>query len=238
MTAASRGDGWWAVIGIFTWRRSVRIQLTCRPRSHTATNTGGDQVAAGTVLVFPRQRTGLLSARRILQRSLARSAGDDSEVSSKMSSFKINCAALTCVMLVGGCVQPPLGPTVPVMPAPNKSFDAFRSDQAVCMDYASQQVNGGVQAANNQQVLTGVAGTVLGAGLGAALGGGRGAAVGAAYGAGAGTLYGAGGAQQAQMSLQQRYDLNYAQCMYGHGDQVPGFEPEPTYSIPAGRYYR
>ena len=142
-----------------------------------------------------------------------------------MSSFKINGAALTAVLLFGGCVAPPLGPTIPVMPAPNKPFEVFRDDQAICMDYANQQVAGGAQQANNQQVLTGVAGTVLGAGLGAAIGGGRGAAIGAAYGAVGGTMVGAGGAQQAQMSLQQRYDLAYAQCMYSRGNQVPGFEP-------------
>jgi hypothetical protein len=27
------------------------------------------------------------------------------------------------------------------------------------------------------------------------------------------------------MSLQQRYDLAYAQCMYTRGNQVPGFMP-------------
>jgi hypothetical protein len=29
------------------------------------------------------------------------------------------------------------------------------------------------------------------------------------------------------MSLQQRYDLAYAQCMYARGNQVPGFAPPP-----------
>ncbi len=151
-----------------------------------------------------------------------------------MSSIKINHAVLMGVLLLGGCVQPPMGPTIAVMPAPHKPFDVFQNDQLVCKDYANQQVAGGAQQANNQQVLTGVAGTVLGAGLGAAIGGGRGAAIGAASGATAGTLYGAGGAQYAQMSLQQQYDLAYAQCMYGHGNQVPGFAP--AYSSPPPRY--
>lgn len=142
-----------------------------------------------------------------------------------MSSVKFNYAALTAVLLLAGCVAPPMGPTVAVMPAPNKPFDVFREDQAVCMDYANQQVAGGAQQANNQQVGTAVVGTVLGAGLGAAVGGGRGAAIGAAEGAVAGTVVGAGGAQYAQMSLQQRYDMVYSQCMYGRGNQVPGFAP-------------
>jgi hypothetical protein len=142
-----------------------------------------------------------------------------------MPSLKFNCVALSAVLLVGGCVAPPMGPSIPVMPSPNKPFEVFRDDQAICMNYAGQQTSGDAQQANNQQVLTGVAGTILGAGLGAAVGGGRGAAVGAAYGAMGGTVIGAGGAQRAQMGLQQRYDLAYAQCMYSRGNQVPGFAP-------------
>lgn len=133
--------------------------------------------------------------------------------------------ALGVLVLLCGCVTPPLSATIPVMPAPNKPFEVFRADQAMCMDYANQQVASGALQANNQQVLTGVAATVLGAGLGAALGGGRGAAIGAAEGATVGAVAGFGPAQIAQMSLQQRYDMFYAQCMYAHGDQVPGFGP-------------
>jgi outer membrane lipoprotein SlyB len=144
-----------------------------------------------------------------------------------MASLKTTTAALTALLLLDGCVQQPLGPSVQVMPAPGKPFDVFQQDQAQCKGYADQQTAGGAQQANNQQVLTGVAGTVLGAGLGAAIGGGRGAAIGAASGATAGTLYGAAPAQYAQMSLQQQYDAAYSQCMYAHGDQVPGYQPAP-----------
>lgn len=138
---------------------------------------------------------------------------------------RVVLAALTGALLVAGCVSEPMGPTVQVMPGPNKPFQVFEQDQMVCKQYASQQVAGGAQQANNQQVLTGVVGTALGAGVGAAVGGGRGAAVGAAAGATGGTMVGAGQAQQAQMSLQQRYDIAYSQCMYAHGNQVPGFAP-------------
>jgi uncharacterized protein YcfJ len=134
-------------------------------------------------------------------------------------------ATLLFVLSVTGCVTQPTGPMVQVMPAPNKPFEVFRQDQATCMDYASTQVAGGAQQANNQQVGTAVVGTVLGAGLGAAIGRGRGAAVGAAEGAIVGTAIGATPAQWAQMSLQQRYDSSYAQCMYEHGNQVPGYAP-------------
>jgi hypothetical protein len=151
-----------------------------------------------------------------------------------MASLKTTTAALAALLLLDGCVTPPLGPTVQVMPAPGKPFDVFQQDQAVCKQYADQETAGGAQQANNQQVLTGVVGTVLGAGLGAAVGGGRGAAIGAGAGAVGGTAVGAGPAQYAQMSLQQRYDAAYSQCMYSHGNQVPGYyaAPPPGYAPP------
>lgn len=125
-----------------------------------------------------------------------------------------------------------MGPTVAVMPAPGKSFDAFQTDQAVCKQFASGQVQGGAQAANNQQVGTAVVGTLLGAGLGAAIGGGRGAAIGAGAGALGGTAVGAGPSQRTNYSLQQRYDIAYSQCMYSKGNQVPGYQPGPSYPPP------
>lgn len=155
-----------------------------------------------------------------------------------MASLKTTTAALAALLLLDGCVQQPLGPTVQAMPGPGKPFDVFQQDQATCKDYADQQTAGGAQQANNQQVLTGVVGTALGAGLGAAVGGGRGAAIGAGAGAVAGTAYGVTPAQYAQMNLQQRYDAAYSQCMYGHGNQVPGYyqPPPPGYQPPPPGY--
>src|SRR5208283_120158 len=122
----------------------------------------------------------------------------------------------------------PMGPTIGVMPAPGKPFDVFQTDQAVCKQFASGQVQGGAQQANNQQVGTAVIGTLLGAGLGAAIGGGRGAAIGAGAGALGGTAVGSGPSARAQSSLQQRYDTAYAQCTYSRGKDVPGFQ-SPSY---------
>lgn len=133
--------------------------------------------------------------------------------------------AIAAVLLSSGCVSQPMGPSVAVMPAPNKPFAAFAEDQAVCKEFANGQVAGGANPANTQQIGTAVVGTALGAGLGAAVGGGQGAGVGAATGAIAGTVVGAGPAERAQMTLQQRYDIAYEQCMYAHGNQVPGFAP-------------
>ena len=95
-------------------------------------------------------------------------------------------------LLLSGCAQTPLGPTVQVMPGPGKSFEAFTYDQAGCKQYATDTVAGQAQNANTRAVGAAAIGTVLGAGLGAAIGGGRGAAIGAGSGAVAGTGIGMG----------------------------------------------
>ena len=154
-------------------------------------------------------------------------------------------ASVTVALLLGGCVQQPAGPTVAVMPSPYKPFEVFQQDQAICMAYGKQMTNGQAQAANTQAVGTAVVGTALGAGLGAAVGGGTGAAIGAASGALGGTLVASGPANNAQGSLQQRYDVAYSQCMYAKGNQVPGFgrggppprRPRGYYGPPPGDSY-
>jgi hypothetical protein len=151
-----------------------------------------------------------------------------------MRSLKRPAAVLIPLLLVSACASEPMGPTVAVMPAPGKPFDVFQGDQALCKQYASNEVQGGAQQANNRQVGTAVIGTLLGAGLGAAVGGGRGAAIGAGAGAVGGTAVGAGPSAQAQYSLQQRYDLAYSQCMYSRGNQVPGFVPSYPPPPPPG----
>src|SRR5215472_6492517 len=131
-------------------------------------------------------------------------------------------ATTAAAALLAGCVTAPMGPTIPVMPGPNKSLEAFQQDEAVCEDYANQRIQGQVEAANNKAVTEGVIGTALGAGLGAAIGGGRGAAIGAGSGAVVGTAVGANSSGWAQMSVQQRYDVSFAQCMEAKGNRVPG----------------
>ena len=128
-------------------------------------------------------------------------------------------------LLLSGCAQTPLGPTVQVMPGPGKSFDAFQYDQAGCKQFAEGAVAGQAQNANNRAVGAAAIGTVLGAGLGAAIGGGRGAAIGAGSGAVAGTGLGMGSSSNEQYGIQQQYDNAFAQCMYAKGDMVPGYGP-------------
>jgi hypothetical protein len=140
-----------------------------------------------------------------------------------LKQAKAVIAATTTLALLAGCAQPPIGPRVAVMPGPNKPFAVFQEDDAVCRQFAQQQSAGAAEQGNNTQLGTAVLGTVLGAGLGAAIGGGRGAAIGAGAGALGGTAVGANQAGRGQYTAQQLYDNAYSQCMYSHGNQVPGY---------------
>jgi hypothetical protein len=129
------------------------------------------------------------------------------------------------LLLVAGCAQTPMGPTVQVMPGPGKTLDAFQADQYGCKQFAENAVAGQAQNANNRAVGEAALTTALGAGLGAAIGGGRGAGIGAASGALGGTAIGASTSSDAQYTIQQQYDNAFAQCMYTRGNSVPGMGP-------------
>ena len=139
--------------------------------------------------------------------------------------------AMAAVLALSACAPTVMAPTVPVMPGSNKPFDQFAADQQTCQGYANSQTAPLAAQANNQAVGTALLTTALGAGLGAAVGGGRGAAIGAASGAVVGSSIGAQGSTLAGMSLQQQFDVYYAQCMSARGNQVPGFSPN-MYAIP------
>lgn len=154
--------------------------------------------------------------------------------------------SLVCaVVALAGCASEPMGPTIQVMPAQNKPFEVFQSEQAECKQYASQQVAGQADAANQRGVGAAVLTTALGAGLGAAIGGGQGAAIGAAGGGLVGADVGSGSSAGAQHSIQRQYNNAYAQCMYAKGNQVvqpprPVYvAPQPVYAPPPppGYYY-
>ena len=121
-------------------------------------------------------------------------------------------------VLLSACAQPPMGPTVQVMPAPGKSVDAFQNDDAMCRGIAQNAVRGQAEAANQNAAGSAAIGTLGGAALGAAIGAaagnaGAGAAIGAGTGLAAGELYGANGTAAAQGSMQYQYNNAYASCM-------------------------
>jgi hypothetical protein len=148
------------------------------------------------------------------------------------------CGVVALALVLSGCAETPMRPTVQVMPGPGKPFDAFQYDQASCRQFAEQSVAGQAQNANNRAVGAAALTTVLGAGLGAAIGGGRGAGIGAASGALGGAGFGAAGSSNQQLGIQQQYDNAFAQCMYAKGNMVPGFgpmmvqTPPPSFSGP------
>ena len=139
-----------------------------------------------------------------------------------------NISLLMAMLAMGGCATMPAGPSVRVLPAPGMSFEQFQADDAVCRQWAAQQIGLSPQETVNQNTATGaVVGTATGAALGALVGSASGhAGPGAAIGAGTGLLVGSSaGASSGQVygwEAQRRYDNAYEQCMYAKGNQIPG----------------
>ena len=164
-----------------------------------------------------------------------------------MRVIRVGTAAVAVLALAGCAVAPPPGPSIAAMPGQGKSFEAFQADDAVCRQYAEQQTGLAPQDAANQSFVGSTAlGTVLGAAAGAAIGAAAGnPAMGAAIGAGSGGVlgagYGAGAAQYSAGSVQQRYDIGYAQCMSAKGNSVSqpaaqtAYAAGPSYGYPG--YY-
>ena len=149
-------------------------------------------------------------------------------------------AALVSALALASCaVAPPTGPRIVSLPGPNKTFAQFQQDDLQCRQYG-QQVSGGLpaaQTASANATNAPIAGTAIGAAVGAAIGAAAGnPALGAAVGGGTGLLFGsasgAGQAEYSELSLQERYDIGYAQCMAANGNSVP-----PPGSPAYGAYY-
>jgi hypothetical protein len=157
--------------------------------------------------------------------------------------MRVNTIALGTLILLAGCTQLPLGPSIAVMPAPGKPFDLFVGEEAQCRQYADQQVGISPQQATTNSTVTGAAvGTALGAAAGGAIGAavghpGPGAAVGAGTGLLTGSAVGANVGYGDSWTIQRRYDIAYQQCMYAKGNQIPGFPtayaPPPLPSPPS-----
>ena len=139
---------------------------------------------------------------------------------------------------LSGCATIPAGPSVMVMPAPGKSFEAFQSDDNVCKQWAGQQTGAPPNDTVNQNLAGGAAvGTLMGAGLGAAIGAvsgstGAGAAIGAASGLIGGTAVATEPAYAAGWEVQRRYDIAYQQCMYAKGNRIPGLVRASRQAVP------
>lgn len=133
--------------------------------------------------------------------------------------------ALAC-MVLAGCAYMPTGPTVAVMPPPNKPFDVFVQDDQLCRGWAAHSIGQpGNDAAAQQVVGSAVAGAVIGGLLGAAVGDSSSAAAGAAMGSLFGGSVGANQAAATSWNAQRSYDIAYQQCMYSKGNYVGPYGP-------------
>lgn len=138
---------------------------------------------------------------------------------------KRTCYLLVALVLLAaaGCATVPAGPSVAVMPSPGKPFDVFQQEDAMCRQYAQQQIGVSPQDTVNKST---AAGAAIGGAAGAALGSLSHTGSGTAFGAVTGALFGAAaGSSQGQYygyEAQRRYDIAYQQCMYANGNMVPG----------------
>jgi hypothetical protein len=144
-------------------------------------------------------------------------------------------SAAAAVATITGCAQIPTGPTVSVMPGPNKPFEVFIADDKLCRDWALSRTGGpGSDAAGQRVAAATAAGVVIGAAAGAMLGGTHtSAGVGAAVGGLTGAAVGSEQSQYGASTAQRRYDIGYQQCMYAKGNQVPGVAYGGYRSAPA-----
>ncbi len=140
-------------------------------------------------------------------------------------------------VFLSACATLPAGPSVMVWPGPGKPFEQFQADDALCRQWAYQQLGTTPGQAASESTASGAAiGTLLGAAAGAAIGAasghvGAGAAIGAGTGLLAGTAAGLGAGEGWGGAAQRRYDIAYQQCMYAKGNQIPAV------GSPWRRYY-
>jgi hypothetical protein len=150
------------------------------------------------------------------------------EVSEIMIRYGKSFFVAIALSVLSGCATIPKGPSVMVLPAPGKSLEQFRVEDATCRQWARQQIGLSPQEAVNQNTAAGaVVGTAIGAGVGAAIGSasgdmGPGAAIGASSGLLIGAASGASSGRVYGWEAQYRYDVAYMQCMYAKGNQIPG----------------
>jgi hypothetical protein len=141
-------------------------------------------------------------------------------------------------LLLAGCAQMPVGPTVSVMPAPNKPFEVFMQDDQMCRGWAANSIGQpGNDLAAQQFVGSTVTGAVIGALAGAAVGGHGSAGAGAAVGTLVGSAAGANQSAATGWRSQRSYDIAYQQCMYSKGNVLPGsrygaYQPYPAPPVP------
>ena len=158
-------------------------------------------------------------------------------------------SAAACMALLGlalaACAHPgPTAPTVMALPAQGESFPLFGQHDTTCRQYAAAQTGG--QTPGQAQARSGFGGALLGTGLGAAAGAllgsasghaGTGAAIGAGSGLLAGGIIGSAHGREAAGSVQDRYNISYAQCMIANGERIEQPALPAFYAVPPPAIY-
>ena len=143
--------------------------------------------------------------------------------------------------LLAGCAPMPTGPSVAVMPAPNKPFEVFMQEEQLCRSWAAHSIGvAGNDAAADTMLRSTVTGAAIGAIAGAMVGGDRNIGAGAAMGTVVGATAGANQGNVTAWSAHRRSDVAYQQCMYSKGNLVPSYEyggyrypaPPPSPPVP------
>ena len=135
------------------------------------------------------------------------------------------------LILLTACAEMPSGPTVAVMPAPNKPFEVFMQEDQLCRGWAAHSIGQpGHDAAAQRMLSSTTAGLALGALVGAVAGGHHNVEAGAAMGTVMGAATGANQSNQTAWNAQRRYNIAYQQCMYSKGNFVA------AYGYGSGRY--
>lgn len=125
-------------------------------------------------------------------------------------------------LLLGACAEMPTGPSIAVMPGPNKPFEVFMQEDELCRGWAAHRIGiPGHDAAAEKFLASTIAGAAIGAIAGGVAGGDRGAGAGAAIGTVVGAAAGSDQANVVAGGAQRRYDIAYEQCMYAKGNVVP-----------------
>ncbi len=143
-------------------------------------------------------------------------------------------ASVLLLVLLAGCAEMPIGPTVAVMPSPNKPFEVFMQEEQLCRDWAAHSIGQpGNEHARDQLLGSALAGAAIGATAGALMGGHREAGAGAAMGTVMGAAAGSGQGNLSAARAQRQYDIAYQQCMYAKGNSVHSYEVAPyRYAAP------
>jgi hypothetical protein len=219
------GSPWWGGLGRTGNGRGSRAGHVHRAGQRASAVGCRAGATARLLVVLLRGREGVLPVRAGVPRRLATRLARAARVAALSTEMTraLALAPLLAASWLGACAIVPTGPSAMALPGTGMSFDAFRADDAVCRQFAFEQVGGVTadQAAANAAVGSAAVGTALGAATGALIDGASGAGVGAGIGLLFGSMVGAGMASGAGVGAQRRYDAGYLQCMYAKGHKIP-----------------